>query len=1034
MNVENLDLYDKSALIDRLTTGVQRQRRPVVFLVGSPLTAPQADSLGGVPGVDGVVQLIREEFPDHAQQLDFDGALKEASNRYQAAFTYLLGRRGQQAANEVIKRAVWRARKPLDGTKSYLPSASTSDDACRALDTDHDGWVLPPAAEALGRIVTFYPDYFGRAVLTTNFDPLIEVAIGKLGGSYFRTVLHGDGNLGQTEGSGCHIIHLHGYWYGADTLHTPRQLMQPRPRLKASLSSLVREKTLVVCGYGGWNDTFTEALMSLVLDDSAYPDIIWCLRSGLESLNKELLVKMAPGIARGHISLYGGIDCQEFLPELESRWRQQVVAQVPAVPNPDSSRLRFYVGVAEQIDRQPEVEHQLVGRLLGDKADNPPLTDFCVGRDGELRDLATSTQKVCFITGFGGQGKSTVAARFYSHAQQHGMYDLYIWRDCKEESERFEGQIISIIEALSSGRVSGKELAQQSMESLASLFALQANGKRILLVFDNVDHYVDLEKGTLSGNAEEFLRAFVLHVSNCRLVFTCRPQLLYPGLDVLVQKIEGLDFSAAEQLFAKRKATATAAELSYAHSVTGGHAFWLDLIAAQVAKDPAVSRLEAIVDRIRAGGGELPTATLSSIWQTLQERQKLVLRAMAETVRPETDEQVAKYLRGRLTFQQVMKALRSLRSLNLIVLKPRDGSADVFELHPLVREFVRRTFPMKDRLGFLESIINVYLKFIGANKAQAAGHRSFSQLHHWTENAELCIAAGKYDRAFDCLADVGAAFSESDTPGEFARVAGELFRSIDWSKHQTYKYFDAVFSEFVQILVRLGRVSESEDMLQRYEATVPTKDARYINYCSLRCYAYWVRGEHPNAIKWGQRGAELKERSNIDTRYDSSHFLALARRDSGQIDSALEYFLGAVPLEKVIDPEEFDDDRPGPFYGNIGRCLHLMGQIDPAIICYRKSAVMLQRDGDRHVENQGFIRKWIGELLLGKGDYCLAKTFLEAARAKWMIVCPTRLAEIDQQLVDIREHTANCREMTSKNLERYCVAWIYGRESDFVSI
>jgi hypothetical protein len=158
-------------------------------------------------------------------------------------------------------------RKPIISAeipKAYSPSADTLDDSCRALDSDYEGWILTPAVEALGHLIAWYPDRFGRAALTTNFDPLLEVAIMKSGGHHFRTVLHRDGNLGQTEGTGCHVIHLHGYWYGADTLHTPRQLNQSRPRLKASLSSLVKAKTIVISGYGGWDDTFTEALMEIV--------------------------------------------------------------------------------------------------------------------------------------------------------------------------------------------------------------------------------------------------------------------------------------------------------------------------------------------------------------------------------------------------------------------------------------------------------------------------------------------------------------------------------------------------------------------------------------------------------------------------------------------------------------------------------------------------------------------------------------------------------------------------------------------------
>src|SRR5207253_4932818 len=118
-----------------------------------------------------------------------------------------------------------------------------------------------------------------RSILTTNFDPLIEVAIQRAGGHYFRTMLHSDGNISQTEGNGCHVIHLHGYWHGCDTLHTTRQLSHPRPHLKDSLTHLLRNKLVVVCAYGAWDDAFTEALMDVVRDDTAYPEVIWTFYS-----------------------------------------------------------------------------------------------------------------------------------------------------------------------------------------------------------------------------------------------------------------------------------------------------------------------------------------------------------------------------------------------------------------------------------------------------------------------------------------------------------------------------------------------------------------------------------------------------------------------------------------------------------------------------------------------------------------------------------------------------------------------------------
>jgi hypothetical protein len=167
--------------------------------------------VAGVPGVRGVIDLIRAEF-DATQQIELERQLSANANPYQAAFSFLLGRRGQQAANQIIKRAVWQARSAV-ATKlasSFSLGENTPDDVCRSLDADLDGWNLTPGVEAIGGLIARYPDHFGRAVLTTNFDPLLSVAIAQSRGTFFRTVLHRDGNLGQTEGSGCHIIHLHG--------------------------------------------------------------------------------------------------------------------------------------------------------------------------------------------------------------------------------------------------------------------------------------------------------------------------------------------------------------------------------------------------------------------------------------------------------------------------------------------------------------------------------------------------------------------------------------------------------------------------------------------------------------------------------------------------------------------------------------------------------------------------------------------------------------------------------------------------------
>jgi hypothetical protein len=291
---------------------------------------------------------------------------------------------------------------------------------------------------------------------------------------------------------------------------------------------------------------------------------------------------------------------------LLDKWRilePPVPRVTPAFRPPPIHSFSGYPAVSR---RAPDGQPIRARTLEGGEQDRPPLVDVCVGRETELAKLLSSTYRICFITGFGGQGKFTLAAQYFSTAQAGHLFDYYIWRDCKEEGERFENQLIAIIERLSEGQVSGSELSQQPVESLTELFVSWAKGQRMLLVFDNVDHYVDLESGTLTGNASKFVDTFVSLQSNCRVVFTCRPSIQYRQTLTLSMSIEGLDLESSIQLFSRRGANATHTEIEQAHSLTRGHAFWLDLMAAQVAKRAPTYDLERYSNRLTLAKEKCP--------------------------------------------------------------------------------------------------------------------------------------------------------------------------------------------------------------------------------------------------------------------------------------------------------------------------------------------------------------------------------------------------------------------------------------------
>jgi len=317
---EALDFVGPSVLVDRLLHAEQE----VLFLVGAPLCTPVGET-PGVPGVPGVIERIRAEFlpvdgesapraERKAQALDaLDARLLDADNPYQSAFRFLIARRGLQAANRLITRAVLDAgRAPVD--------EGLSDPVLDTLEYDPGAWYLPPAVRALGSLVARHRQRFGRAVLTTNFDPLIEVAIRAAGGNAHSAVLVADGSLESTRGEGTLVVHAHGYWHGADTLHTPAALEQERLALRRSLARLYERRLLVVMAYGGWDDVFTRTLAEVVGDQGAFTEVVWCFfEDDPEQIVERcghILEQLRPALLRQRATLVRGVDCHAVLPEL----------------------------------------------------------------------------------------------------------------------------------------------------------------------------------------------------------------------------------------------------------------------------------------------------------------------------------------------------------------------------------------------------------------------------------------------------------------------------------------------------------------------------------------------------------------------------------------------------------------------------------------------------------------------------------------------------------------------------------------------
>lgn len=968
--------------------------------------------------------------------MQFDRCVAEEPRlKYQRAFEFLIGRRGQDVANRIIQRAVCKARTnddfPADSARRL--NGESLDQGCERLELDIEGWHLPPAIAAVGKILADYQDIFGKTLLTSNFDPLIEVSIQKQHGQVFRTVLHSDGNLRQTMGQGSHIIHLHGYWLGYDTLHTPRQLIQHRPQLQQSLSKLLRETTVVVIAYGGWDDIFTTTLMDLVADDTSYPEVIWTFRESDEGILSErftdLLKKLNPGLDRGRVTLFKSIDCHSFFPKLH-----QALGELSPLKKSEEPEVK-----AELVEgtNHPTTGTELrivisvpVTPARGIEPDNPPQVSNWVGRDAELAILRSTPVPVVSICGIGGQGKSTLASIYLSElTREAGDFQFWDWRDCKEEGDRVHTQLLCIIERLSSNSVRPEHIQEYDIRAVVDLFFQTLSQRKAIFVFDNIDHYIDLETFQPVGGMGYLFEAALTKRHCSRFIFTCRPSIRQESINARIIELQGLSYEETRELALKRSEKSLSEEvIRDLHRLTDGHPLWVNVISTQASR--RAGGLRDVLDDIRAGKGDLPQKTLRSIWETLSDHQKNVLKTLAELEQAVSEDRLAEMLPG-FTFNRLNRASKTLKAMNLIETKGAAGGL-LLELHPIIRQFVRTEFPRSERERVLARILNVFDKLIGRYRNLLPKQPSRAILEPWIQKAELQINFGRFDEAVQTIQEAASPLLSRGFPEELIRLGRKLLLAIDWPEACTsFKNFDSVFKVIINTFIQFGEYEEARKFLKQYEQGIPGKSAQYINYCDLCCYESWYQGEFEKAIYWGEQGESLKELGKVDTRFSTNHNLALARRDSGKIEKALVHFLGGKSIEEVTAPGEVDKDKQAPFYGNIGRCLFLGGDVERALVCYRKSAEILEADSGYDSKlNKGYARYWIGEALEHQGrDIDLAYCAYRAALEQWANISPPRAklaGEGCKRLTGRSAQLAESVEADPWKAEKKFQAWLVG--------
>lgn len=694
-----------------------------------------------------------------------------------------------------------------------------------------------------------------------------------------------------------------------------------------------------------------------------------------------------------------------------------------------------------QVDIKKEIETESKTDIFkvspSSDYDSPPNNKFWVGREREIENINLGIFKIVFITGIGGQGKSALAAHYIRTNFDTNTYEFADWRDFKEEANRFQTKLISIIKRLSPDtEISFEDL---SNTELVDTFFYVLKDRKIIFVFDNIDNYIDLESFIPSGSFGYFYEQIVAKNHKSKFIFTCRPFIREAVVDFFQIKLTGISEDECIELFGYYNIGVSKENLiqlaNRAHKLTKGHPLWLNLIAGQAIR--GVKTVNEFMTEIEGKtsfkednfSSILSEKILSAVWKSLNDKQKNVVRGIAETVRPETENNLKIILDSEINSNQFYKAIRTLKNLNFVETL-KEGE---IELHPLVKEFVLTKYPRTERIKFITLFVKYYDQFIYVLKPRLNSKLSLQEFQNWTLKIELQINQGEFKHALVALEEVCHSIVSAGYSEEYLRVAYKLYNDIPWEKaiSTEYPYFHSQFNYLTTILVQMGNFIVAETLLDKYKRLIPGKSVHYLSYCSEKVYFYWYQEMFEEAIQIGEEGVELLEESSLADTYNLKHNLALAYRDSKiqkNIHKALQFFSNEEDIEELQSAFKFNKELGGTYYGNVGKCLEFLGNHPQAIKCYYFSLKLLMSENHLNaIINTGYASSWIASILQENDKEDDALYFLKYAKNCWDKTSPPRSVKISEQweLNTVSEVTKNrINEMSEWKVKDYCSTFI----------
>jgi tetratricopeptide (TPR) repeat protein/Cdc6-like AAA superfamily ATPase len=643
------------------------------------------------------------------------------------------------------------------------------------------------------------------------------------------------------------------------------------------------------------------------------------------------------------------------------------------------------------------------------EVDPVPLATEWVGRKQELESLRTSGLRAVAITGVGGQGKSALAAEFlrrYTRGSD-ALFGLGVWVDCRELPDSLHMKLMQVLEVLSDGKETAIMYRDEKIVDTAKRLLQRMQDNPILIVLDNIDAYVDSNTESIKDELKPLLNIILNSDHQSLVIFTCRQPFYDSRGSFYSIQLRGLDENDGIEYFQKRdiKLIGDNAE-KYCKEIiklTNGHPWWLGLIAGQV-KSKAQT-FKSCAEQM-SKGENVSSKTIQEyfkgIWSQLTNDRQKLLRYFVEAPRPLTENEICQIAED-FGPKKTRKEIRRLERIGLI--EPHEdvsSNSEVFQVHPLVREFVHEHFTIANQKLYVTRILYLFLPqsvvnalFSNINNESEISFTSSSDL---TTSIETCLNSRNYMQCLKLLINGQDYLFNGSYYHQVLSLGCRAIDSINWKEPMLNQLGGAaLLNKITKLLFLFGEKSRSDLYLKRWESCINKNMPEYCIYLDTVAYLAWIQGNYKKSIQYADEHDEILKKIGIPNwkwwNYENiKNTRALSLRDSGNPEEALKEF------QKLMG-----NDKNDPVYiGNAARCLIKMKDYANAEKLLRESLLTLLGETDfTSSSNVGYAYMWLSEVMMAQNKIVEAQAFLMLAEETWKKYSPTLLPNLSNKIDDI---------------------------------